>query len=228
MPRSFALAPRLYALTRRTSLFLSLSAALFGGAAGAHAQFLPPPSHGTQVRDTTTLKPPAGARVAIIEFSDMECPACSAANPILMAAAARYKIPWVRHDFLIPYHVWSTNASINARWFDTKDKALGDEYRNKIFANQRFIYNREMLREFTEQFATEHHIAMPFAIDPQGKLAAEVKADCDLGMQLGINRTPTIFIVTADSRGYHSTEVENPQTDLYRDIDQAFASLASA
>ncbi len=113
----------------RAALTLSLAAAFFLAATAAHAQFGAPPP-GTQVHDPAALKPPAGARVAIVEFEDMECPDCARANPLLKEAAAKYHIPWVRHDFPLPMHAWSFNAAVNARWFDTKSKALGDEYRD--------------------------------------------------------------------------------------------------
>ena len=54
----------------------------------------------------------------------MECPDCARANPLLKEAAAKYKIPWVRHDFPLPFHAWSFQAAVNARWFDTKSKKL--------------------------------------------------------------------------------------------------------
>src|SRR5246127_4225535 len=87
----------------------------------ARAQFNVPPA-GTQVHDATPLKPPAGAKVAIVEWEDMECPDCARANPLLREAAAKYSIPWVRHDFPLAFHAWSFNAAVNARWFDTKSK----------------------------------------------------------------------------------------------------------
>jgi protein-disulfide isomerase len=175
----------------------------------------------TPVSNASVLKPPPGARVAIVEFDDMECPACAHANPILKEAAAKYRIPWIRHDYLIPYHQWSPSAAINARWFDTKSKELGNEYRDAVFANQNSIYNLMMLNRFTQNFAQSHHIALPFAIDPEGKLAAEVQADSELGKRLGITQTPTIFIVMANAKGAPYIKVENPDQDLYRDIDEA-------
>ena len=138
-----------------------------------------------QVLDASALHPPAGARVAIVEFDDLQCPAWAAANPVLKAAAAQYKIPWIRHDFLIPYHNWSRQAAINARWFDLKSKSLGDEYRDQLFANQNSIYNPDTLNQFTQKFAQSHGVALPFAIDPQGKLQALVKADYALGQHVG-------------------------------------------
>ena len=213
--------------TRNNRAVLFLGLAVFLVAAGAHAQFAVP-SAGTQVLDTTALHPPGGARVAIVEFADMECPACAHANPVVKEAAAKYKIPWVRHDFVIPYHTWSPIAALNARWFDSKSKALGDEYRDEVFASQSSIYNPDQLRQFTEKFAQSHSIALPFAMDPQGKLAAEIKADSELGRRTGIVQTPTIFIVTSNSKGAPFIEVQHPETQLFQVIDKALADTASA
>jgi protein-disulfide isomerase len=181
-----------------------------------------------QVLDASALHPPAGARVAIVEFADLQCPACAAANPILKAAAAKYKLPWIRHDYLIPYHNWSRNAAINARWFDLKSKALGDDYRDQLFANQASIYNPDSLTQFTLKFAQGHGIALPFAIDPQGKLANDVIADVGIGQRTGIKSTPTIFIVTAGGKGAPFTQVLKPAEQLYTTIDQAIADTTPA
>jgi protein-disulfide isomerase len=208
----------------RAALFLGLAALLV--AAGVHAQFAVP-SAGTQVLDTTALHPPAGARVAIVEFADMECPACARANPVVREAAAKYKIPWVRHDFIIPYHTWSPTAALNARWFDSRSKALGDEYRDEVFASQSSIYNPDQLRQFTQKFADGHKIQLPFAMDPQGKLAEAIKADSDLGRRTGITQTPTIFIVTSNSKGPPFIEVQHPDTQLFQVIDRALADTAA-
>jgi protein-disulfide isomerase len=211
----------------RAALGLSLAAAFFLAASAAHAQFGAPPP-GTQVHDPSALHPPAGARVAIIEFEDMECPDCGRANPVLKEAAATYHIPWVRHDFPLPMHAWSFNAAVNARFFDTKSKALGDEYRDEVFANQPSLGNNpDLLRAFTESFADKHKIALPFAVDPQGKLTALVKADYALGQRIGIEHTPTIWVVTANSKGSPFIEVVD-RSRLYQIIDQAIADTKDA
>ena len=204
-----------FAQTARRGRLLALVLAC---AAAAHAQ------QPVQIFDATALHPPAGARVAIVEFDDLQCPACAAANPTLKAAAAKYHIPWVRHDYLIPYHNWSRAAAINARWFDLKSKALGDDYRDQVFAAQQTIYNPDSLNQFTQRFAQSHGIQLPFAIDPQGNLADAVKRDNELGQRTGIKSTPSVFIVTAGSKGPPYIQVMNPATQLYTDIDQAIAS----
>jgi protein-disulfide isomerase len=226
MSHSLALAHRFPALRPRTGLWLGLAAAaLLAVAAAAQAQFVPPAS-GTQVHDASALKPPAGARVAIVEFADYECPDCARANPLLKEAAAKYKIPLVLHDFPLPMHNWSFTAAVNARWFDTKSKALGDEYRDQVFANQISIYSPVILAQFTQKFAADHHVALPFALDPQGKLAAGVKADYALGQRIGIEHTPTIWVVTANSKGAPFVEVVD-RSKLFQLIDQAIADTRS-
>jgi protein-disulfide isomerase len=187
----------------------------------------------TQVLNSAPLHPPAGARVAIVEFEDLECPDCARANPLLRQAAEQYKIPWVRHDFPLPQHDWSFQAALNARWFDTKSKKLGDEYRDEVFAHQNDITviengapNGEKalanLHAFTEKFAADHKLALPFVIDPQQKLAALVKADYALGQSVGIQHTPTIWVVTNQTKGTPFVEVLD-RTKLYSMIDSALA-----
>jgi protein-disulfide isomerase len=189
--------------------------------APARAQFGAPPQ-GTQVHDPGALKPPPGARVAIVEFEDMECPDCGRANPLLKEAATKYNIPWVRHDFPLPFHAWSFNAAVNARWFDTRSKKLGDDYRDAVFANQASITTPDALRDFTARFAKDHGVALPFAMDPQGALAAQVKADYALGQRIGIEHTPTIWVTTDTRKGAPFVEVVD-RTKLFELIDQALA-----
>ncbi len=178
----------------------------------------------TQVADSSLLRPPPGARVAIFEFEDLECPDCARANPLLKEAAAKYNIPWVRHDFPLPFHAWSFQAAVNARWFDTKSKKLGDDYRDAVFASQPSIASLDDLRTFTEKFSNDHKVAFPFVVDPQGKLAADVKADYAMGQRIGIEHTPTIWVVTNKSGNAPPFVEVVDRTKLYDIIDQALAS----
>jgi protein-disulfide isomerase len=77
-------------------------AALFLLAAAASPHSLVAQLNSIKVLDTTALVPPPGARVAIVEFDDLECPTCARFNPLLKQAAANYRIPWIRHDFPDP------------------------------------------------------------------------------------------------------------------------------
>ncbi len=216
VPFSVRLKPVRLALALVPAAFLFLAPA-------ARAQFSAPET--THVLDASALKPPAGVHVAMIEFYDLECPVCAQTNPTLIAAANQYKIPWLRHDFLIPYHIWSRQAAINARFFDTRDTKtmkLGDEYRDYVMANQTSIETMPQLNIFTQRFAQAHGINMPFAVDPMGKFAAEVDADVALGKRIGVQHTPTIFIVASGGRAPQYTEVTD-RNHLFQTIDQVMA-----
>ncbi len=169
--------------------------------------------------DMSALRPPKGSKVALIVFEDLECPDCARAAPLLHEAAKQYNIPLVQYDFPLPMHPWSFEAAVNARYFDTVSKKLGDDYRLYIFKNQPMI-TKGNLRGVTETFANDHKVTLPFVIDPMGDLAAKVKADYQLGQRVGLDHTPTIYVVSDTTRGKPYMEVVD-RTQLYTMIDQA-------
>lgn len=167
--------------------------------------------------DTTALKPPKGARVAIVVFEDLQCPDCARAWPLLQEAAKTYKIPIVHYDFPLPQHNWSFEAAKYARYFDTKSAQLGDEFRTQIFAHQIEITPAN-LQAFAENFAKEHNTALPFAVDPTGEFEKKIRQDYALGQRVGIQHTPTIYIVSNTQRGKPFVEVVD-RSQLYAMID---------
>src|SRR5579875_2041905 len=57
------------------------------------------------------LKPPPGARVAIVVFEDLGCPHCAAAHPIELQVAAQTHVPILRYDAPIMSHIWTFQAA---------------------------------------------------------------------------------------------------------------------
>lgn len=169
-------------------------------------------------QDTSALKPPKGYKVAIVVFEDLQCPDCARAEPLLKDAEKTYKIPLVRHDFSLPQHNWSFDAHVMARYFDSKSKELGEEFRHFIFMNQPSI-TKDNLRGTVEKWAQEHKTTLPFVVDPTGKFAAEVRADFGLGQQVGVQHTPTIYIVSNSQRGQPFIEVAD-RSQMFQMIDQ--------
>jgi protein-disulfide isomerase len=167
--------------------------------------------------DTSALRPPKGAQVAIVVFEDLQCPDCRRAAPLVAEAGRTYKIPVVVHDFPLPMHTWSFEAAVIARYFDAQSKQLGAEYREYIFQHQPEI-TPPTLRAFSEKFADEHKVELPFVVDPQGKYADEVRADREVGQRLGLEHTPTIYVVSNKTQGKPFVEVVD-RTQLYQLID---------
>ena len=170
-----------------------------------------------RAEDTSALRPPKGATVALIVFEDLECPDCARAAPLVAEASRTYKIPVVIHDFPLPKHPWAFDAAVLARYFDSQSKKLGSEFREQVFQHQTEI-TPENLHAFADKFASEHKVDLPFVLDPQGKLAAEVKADRDLGTRIGINHTPTIYVVSNKTQGKPFVEVVD-RSQLFQMIE---------
>ncbi len=166
----------------------------------------------------TVLRPPKGSQVAIVVFEDLECPMCRRTAPLLERASKDYKIPVIRHDFpLGAMHPWSYQAAVMARYFDTKSKAMGNDFRDYCFEHQLEI-NATNLRGYAEKFAADHKVDFPFVIDPTGKLAALVNADRDLGKAIKLDHTPTVYVVSNRNPSKPYVEVKD-NSQLYATID---------
>jgi|SRR5450432_2562971 protein-disulfide isomerase len=189
-----------------TLLLLTFASLLFGARLPACAQDA----------TATVLRPPKGAPAAIVVFEDMECPQCRRTAPIVEQAAKTYKIPLIRHDFPLPIHKWSYDAAVMARYFDSHSKSTGNDFRDYVFSNQIEI-TAQNLRSYAEKFAAEHKIGFPFVVDPDGKLAALVNADRDLGKDIKLDHTPTVYVVS-------SRHADRPYVEV-KDISQLYATI---
>ena len=175
------------------------------------------------------LRPPKGAKVAIVVFEDLQCPDCARAASLVQEAAKTYKIPVVRYDFPLPMHPWAFDGAVLARFFGSKSPALGIEFREYIFQRQQEITGassavdatgqKQRLRAAAEKFAQQHNVTLPFVVDPQNKFANEVRADKHLGERIGIQHTPTLYVVNDSRSGRPFIEVVD-RSQLFQMIDQ--------
>lgn len=197
------------------SIAFVLPAAQAQGAAGGQ---------GDPFRDTSMLKLPAGAKAAIFEMEDLECPACAHAAPIVHAAIEKYKIPYLRYDFPLSQHIWSRDAATTARYLQDKvSPELAAQYRLDVFAAQASINSKEDLQNFTLSWFKKHGKTAPFALGPDSVFGLEVTADQRLGERLGVQHTPTIIVI--GPRGWVQV-VDVSQ--LYAVIDNALAQSGTA
>jgi protein-disulfide isomerase len=148
----------------------------------------------SRAADGSSLKPPPGARVAIVVFEDLECPSCATAYPMVWEAAKAHNVPVMLRDFPLEKHPWSFDAAVFARYFDTKSQKLGEDFRGYIYKNQTQI-DKQNLRQYVDKFANDNKAPIPFVLDPDGQLKAKIIADRTLGNQIGLQHTPTIFVI---------------------------------
>jgi hypothetical protein len=204
---------------------------LFAGAAGFGpapllAQGAVPPGSGDPLKDIGLFKPPVGARVAVLEFQDLQCPACAHAFPIVHQAVTHYNIPLIEKDFPLPQHavLGSLDAAVWARYLQDKVSVkVADDYRGAVFAAQSGIQSKDDMLNFTRRFFQSHGVQMPFVADPSGELMKEVQADKAQGEKIGVQHTPTI-IVCNQHEWVQVTDV----SQLYHTIDQVTADAGPA
>jgi protein-disulfide isomerase len=203
---------------------LALMLGVHCAALPAAAQRIVGTDPGKPFKDTSMIKPPPGAKVAIWEFEDLECPACARAHPMVVAAVEHYKVPFERKDFpLTQIHIWSTDAAIWARYLQDKvSPSVAGDYRTAVFAAQTSIASKDDLVQFTRRFFQQHGLQMPFVVDPAGQFRKEVFEDKALGDRLGVSSTPTILVCTQ-----HEWVLVTDPTRLYQTIDQVEAQVGA-
>jgi protein-disulfide isomerase len=204
-------------------------AVLLAMALGCAASFSP----AVWAADGSSLKLPPGAKVAVVVFEDLQCPDCARAYPVVWDAANAHHIPVVLHDFPLPKHNWSFQAAVFARFFDTKDtksQKLGNDYRGYVYRNQNAIADEGGLLNYTKKFADDNKVPLPFAVDPDGKLTEQVRADYSLGQKIGLEHTPTIFVIGQSGASTPFVEVVDRQqlSQIIEDMQKNSGSASSA
>jgi protein-disulfide isomerase len=141
---------------------------------------------------TSPAQGPATAPVTVVMFSDFQCPACSATEPILRAVIEQYpgKIRFVVRDYpLQELHENAYRAALAAAAANKQGKFF--EYVAILYKNQSALDDAS-LAKYAAQLGLN---AAQFDIDfKSDATAAEVKKDIAEGESYRITGTPTIFI----------------------------------
>lgn len=170
------------------------------------------------------LQLPDKINVLIVEFEDLECPACATADPKVDRFAYLRRVEVVKRDFLIPGHAWSPRAAIIAHWLDSRASHLGAEYRKAVFANQQRIASLEDIRVFSASFAIKHGLSLPADVDSDGLFAALVRRDMQIARELGVHETPTFFVISRQALTTPQITQCPARTELLRCLDQALST----
>ncbi len=123
-------------------------------------------------------------------------------------------------------HPWSFDAAVFARYFDSKSQKLGDDFRGFIFQNQQQI-DKQNLRQWADKFASTNNSPIPFVLDPDGQFKTKILADRQLGTQIGLQHTPTIFVVGNGGAATPAVEVED-RTKLDQIIEDMLQKAPAA
>src|ERR1700722_14420688 len=138
---------------------------------------------------------PKEAPVTIVEFGDLQCPACKAAQPTIEALAALPNVRFVFQNFPLEMHNW---AAKGAAYADCIGRASNDAFWKFVAKTY------ETQSDVTAENADEKLTAVADGVGVQGAdipacaIAPDTKARVDasvaLGKEVEITGTPTLFV----------------------------------
>jgi protein-disulfide isomerase len=140
---------------------------------------------------------PADAVITIVEFSDLQCPACRAAEPTLQKLLAEN--PDVRFVFqhfpLTEIHPWAMHAATAAECVRRESPAAFWKFAASVYEAQPTINPENVTQKLSELAAAAGVDAAKIsACTASPEVAAAVEASRELGESLGVGGTPTVFI----------------------------------
>ncbi|MEK7581634.1 MAG: thioredoxin domain-containing protein [Patescibacteria group bacterium] len=135
-----------------------------------------------------------GAPVTIVEFGDLQCPACQAAQPIVRKIEEKYSqnIYFVFRHYPLTIH---KNSEIAAK----ASEAAGDQGKffemvDLMYTNQNEWAQDVNPRENFQKYATQLGLNLDQFNQNMQKNWDNIKTDYALGNRAGVQSTPTFFI----------------------------------
>jgi protein-disulfide isomerase len=143
---------------------------------------------------------PATAPVTVVEFSDLQCPHCKAAHPILDKLLAEdTNVRLVYQNFPLPGHDWADMAAGYADCIGCKSGPNSNDnfwkFVSAVFDAQSGITAAnaaEKLTALADQSGEKGTEIAACAASPD--TTARVQHSIALGKSVGVNATPTVFI----------------------------------
>jgi protein-disulfide isomerase len=168
---------------------------------------------------------PATAPIEIVEFSDLQCPYCKQAQPIVEKLATDF--PQVRitfQQFPLPasVHPWAHKAAQYADCAAQMNKDNFWKYINSIFDNQGGIALAtadDKLKELATGAGYDGAAIAQCAASPATE--ARVQKSLDLGQSLSVNQTPTVFVNGRAVPGIVQIPYDNLKGLVQFEIDHA-------
>lgn len=140
----------------------------------------------------------ANPAIVMVEFSDLECPHCKAAQPIVEKLVTDFpQVRYIFQQFPLPatMHPWAMKAAEYADCVGRLNPQAFWKYIDTVFDNQGSVAAAtadDKLKEFATSVGLDAQKISTCAALPQTE--ARVKKSVDLGQSLDVNQTPTLFV----------------------------------
>lgn len=141
--------------------------------------------------ENTAVKGRQDAKVYLVEFSDFQCPACKAYQPIVDSILKKYgdRIAFGYRHFPLPQHQFAKLAAQAAEAAGEQDKFW--EMHDYLFANQERLSD-ELIKEGGRAIGLDEQ-KFGAALN-SSKYNDKISKDLALGQRLGVDSTPTFFL----------------------------------
>jgi protein-disulfide isomerase len=164
-------------------------------------------------------------QIQIVTFSDLECPHCKAAEPILDKLMTDFpQVRFVFQQFPLPatLHPWAMKAAEYADCAGRMNKEAFWKYINAVFDNQggiALVTADEQLKGFASAAGLDGDKLAACAAAPETE--ARVKKSLDLGQALEVAETPTVFINGRRVKSISSIPYDRLKVLVQFEIDHA-------
>jgi protein-disulfide isomerase len=168
---------------------------------------------------------PQNPAILVVDFSDLECPHCKAAQPVVEKIVADFpQVRLVFQQFPLPpsLHPWAMKAALYADCASRADKDAFWKYVDSIFENQGGIALAtadDKLKELATAAGFDADKIAACAAAPETE--ARVKKSMALGESLDVNETPTVFINGRRVKGIATLTPEQLKALVQFEIDHA-------
>jgi protein-disulfide isomerase len=167
----------------------------------------------------------ANPPIQVVEFSDLECPHCKAAQPIVEKLEADFpQVRFTFQQFPLPasLHPWAMKAAQYADCAGQMNKDAFWKYVDSIFENQGGIALAtadDKLKELATATGLDAQKIAACAASPETD--ARIKKSLALGETLNVNQTPTVFVNGRAVLGVANIPYDNLKALVQFEIDHA-------
>lgn len=143
------------------------------------------------VSEADPMRGAADALVTLVEFSDFQCSYCTRLLPTIRRIEDRFagQVRLVFKHFPLPFHTEATGAAVAAHCANGQGRFW--DYHDLLFARPEAIKARQF-NELAEKLDLDLTAFTACMADPAS--AAKVSDDMELGQEVAVRGTPTIFV----------------------------------
>lgn len=136
------------------------------------------------------------APVVLVEYSDLQCPACASAQPVVAQVLEQYGdlLRFEYRHFPLPIHPYAVDAALAAEAAGQQGKFF--EFHDLLFTNQQAWSQSSTPRTFFFQYAEELDLDMGMFRRHMSSsvLRDNIQAQFAEGREAGVTGTPSFFL----------------------------------